>query len=89
MAAAPEALPEINYDELTGLSAEEKTKNIKRRNKLLRQIEELEQRQVNGEKLGEDQAKKISRKQHILDELKFLNESWKLVKYTFRLVGHF
>lgn len=48
---------EPNYDDITGLSEDEKQKNIKRRNKLLRQIEDLEQRQVNGEKLDADQSK--------------------------------
>lgn len=66
---------EPNYDDITGLSEDEKQKNIKRRNKLLRQIEDLEQRQVNGEKLDADQSKKIARKQVILDELKYLKES--------------
>jgi len=59
--------------ELAALSPEEKQKNIKKRNKLLRQIEELESRKEKGEKLDSDQTKKLNRKDQVLKELEILN----------------
>ena len=63
--------PEEKVD-LSSLSAEEKTKQVKKRNKLLRQIEELEAKKASGEELTPDQKIKIDRKQIVLDELKQL-----------------
>ena len=63
--------PEEKVD-LSSLSAEEKTKQVKKRNKLLRQIEELEAKKESGEELTPDQKIKIDRKQIVLDELKQL-----------------
>ena len=61
--------------ELSNLTPEEKQKNIKKRNKLLRQIDDLAARHAKGESLDEDQTKKLARKQTIIDELAFLNQS--------------
>ena len=63
--------PEEKVD-LSSLPAEEKTKQVKKRNKLLRQIEELEAKKESGEELTPDQKIKIDRKQIVLDELKQL-----------------
>ena len=64
---------EDTLSELAALSPEEKQKNIKKRNKLLRQIEELESRKEKGEKLDSDQTKKLNRKDQVLKELEILN----------------
>ena len=64
---------ENTLSELAALSPEEKQKNIKKRNKLLRQIEELESRKEKGEKLDSDQTKKLNRKDQVLKELEILN----------------
>ena len=69
-AAKPEG---ADLAELAGLSPEEKQKNIKKRNKLLRQIEELQARKEKGEKLDSDQTKKLNRKEQVLKELEVLN----------------
>jgi len=61
-------------EDLSSLSAEEKQKQIKKRNKLIRQIEELEVKQQSGEEMSPDQAAKLARKGTILDELKQLEE---------------
>lgn len=63
--------PEEKVD-LSSLPTEEKTKQVKKRNKLLRQIEELEAKKESGEELTPDQKIKIDRKQIVLDELKQL-----------------
>jgi len=55
--------------DLGSLSADEKSKQVKKRNKLLRQIEELEAKKDAGEELTPDQKIKIDRKQIVLDEL--------------------
>ena len=54
-------------EDLSSLSAEEKQKQIKKRNKLIRQIEELEVKQQSGEEMSPDQAAKLARKGTILD----------------------
>ena len=64
---------EDTLSKLAALSPEEKQKNIKKRNKLLRQIEELESRKEKGEKLDSDQTKKLNRKDQVLKELEILN----------------
>ena len=56
-------------EDLSSLSAEEKQKQIKKRNKLIRQIEELEVKQQNGEEMSPDQAAKLARKGTILDRV--------------------
>lgn len=65
----------LDLSELSNLTPEEKQKNIKKRNKLLRQIDDLAARHAKGESLDEDQTKKLARKQTIIDELAFLNQS--------------
>ncbi|CAG5087859.1 Oidioi.mRNA.OKI2018_I69.PAR.g11650.t1.cds [Oikopleura dioica] len=54
---------------LAELSVEEKQKQIKKRTKVLRQIEGLEKRRDAGETLDPDQINKIARKEAILAEL--------------------
>ena len=54
-------------EDLSSLSHEEKQKQIKKRNKLIRQIEELEVKQQNGEEMSPDQLAKLARKGTILD----------------------
>jgi len=54
---------------LADLSEEEKQKQIKKRTKVLRQIEGLEKRRDTGETLDPDQINKINRKEAILMEL--------------------
>ena len=63
---------EAKSEDLSALSPEEKQKQVKKRNKLLRQIEELETKQKNGDEMSADQLAKIERKQTILEELKVL-----------------
>jgi len=54
------------------LPVEEKQKQIKKRNKLLRQIEELETKQNNGDDMSPDQLAKLARKETIVEELNML-----------------
>jgi len=58
--------------DLSTLPVEEKQKQIKKRNKLLRQIEELETKQNNGDDMSPDQLAKLARKETIVEELNML-----------------
>jgi uncharacterized protein with WD repeat len=69
----PVYLPDTS--DLTNLSEDEKQKQTKKRNKLLRQIEELEKRKESGEDLDMDQSKKIARKDATLAEIEFIKNN--------------
>jgi len=62
-------VPKEPESSLADLSEEEKQKQIKKRTKVLRQIEGLEKRRDTGETLDPDQINKINRKGAILSEL--------------------